>query len=91
MQKIEPSVSVDLWTSKPDAAEALMNSDSKDAADYTTAGWLVAGGIMMTLITNLAIKYGAGPFSGIVDMAMKAWKSGHKAKDEHSPDPQYKE
>ena len=74
MNKIKPCVTVKMWTEKPYAAEAIMNSDSADAADYTATGWLVVGGLVSMLITNLVIKGGAGPFSGIVDMALKVFK-----------------
>ena len=80
MSEIKPSVTKELWLEKPDVAQHLMHSDSEAAASYNTAGWLVAGGMMATIIMNLAIRYGAGPFGGIIDLVMKTWKP--RARDE---------
>jgi len=74
LKTIKPSFPVELWLEKPDVAEDRMNSDSADASSYATAGWLVTGGILATIAMNLAVKYGAGPFSGIINMAMTVFK-----------------
>jgi len=77
MKQIEPDVTVPMWVNTPDVAEYAMNSASQTAADYTT-GWIVAGGIFATIITNFAIKSAGGPFGGIVDMVLKTFKKDDK-------------
>ena len=74
MKTIKPSVSVELWLEKPDVAEDRMNSDSADAADYTAEGVMVVGVLFLSWVVDKVIKRSAGPFGGIIDMAMSAFK-----------------
>ncbi len=82
---IRPDVTPQLWVEKPDAAEALMNSASEEAASWEGTGWLIAGGILSMLITNLVVRFGGGPFSGILDLALKVLKKPAPDRHETSP------
>lgn len=74
MHKIKADVTVQMWTEQPDVAEYAMNSASQEASNWTATGWWVTGGLGVALLTNLAIKYGSGPFGGILDLALKAFR-----------------
>ena len=74
MEKIKADVTVHMWTTQPDVAEYAMNSASHDASNWSATGWWVTGGLGLALLTNLAVRYGSGPFGGILDMALKAFK-----------------
>ena len=73
-ESIKPDVTVQLWVEKPDAAEALMNSASQNASDYGAMGWWVGGGVLAALAMNLLVKFGAGPFGGVIDMVLQTFK-----------------
>lgn len=80
-EKIKPSVTVDLWTEKPDAAEALMNSDSQKASDWGNAGWWLGGSVLLTMLINQVIRRGAGPFGSLVDVVMQVFRKPVKQPD----------
>ena len=74
MEKIKADVTVKMWTEQPDVAEYAMNSASQAASDWNAAGWWVTGGLGLALLTNLAVRYGSGPFGGVLELVLKAFK-----------------
>lgn len=74
MEKITADVTVKMWTTQPDVAEYAMNSASQEVSDWNAAGWWVTGGLGLALLTNLAVRYGSGPFGGVLDLVLKAFK-----------------
>lgn len=89
MSEIKPSVTKELWLEKPEVAQHIMNSDSEDAAGWAATGWWVSGGIVATLVLNLAVKYGGGPFGSLLDLAIKASKTKRQASDETTQGPDH--
>lgn len=71
---IKPDVTVDLWISKPDAAEALMNSSSEAASSYAEATAWIGAAVGIWYIVSKAIKFLPGNHAGIISIVKSIWQ-----------------
>lgn len=73
LEKITPTIPSDMWIEQPAVANDRAQTTAQDAENYTTE-LAVAGGLLATLVANVVVRSAAGPYAGLLDLALAIFK-----------------